>query len=60
METSDLLVVATLWKVVLKYALVECGGQFATVDGQSMMLLWYADNLDTPPQVKHWLQTILI
>ena len=39
------------WKVALRCATVVCGGQYAITNGEEEMLLWSADNKDTPVQV---------
>ncbi len=51
MEISDWQEAETHWKVVWKYATMECGGQCAVTFGIDQTQLSCVDNLVTPVQV---------
>ena len=51
METSDLQEAVTLWRVVWRFAMMECGEQCAVTCGVEQMQQLHAGNLDIPVQV---------
>ena len=59
METSDLLMVLMLEKVVWRFAAIKLGVQFVMTFGILLMQVWLAYNLDIKAQVRV-VNTILI